>query len=364
MTVARLSPVLAASISACLAFSLSAQEPQPPAGGGMPTPITEHHQAFKTLAGSWRVTSTMAAMPGVEGMEEPSKTTSVERAELICNGLWLKVTGSGEWNGQQMSGIWMLGHNPHNNRYQGVSASSMAGSLSTFEGTYDPERQRWSFEVKTAMGEFRSELVMDGSNRAVETIYGKGPDGAEQVMMTMERVRMKDDAASRPAASQPTGSPRKVSRITDPATQMLASERGRWTADWKMAMPGMPAMTADCVETVEAVCGGAWNWSTFRGPLLGGPFEGHALTGVDPGTGRVTSFWVDSWTAPYMRTEGTFDRETNVFTLTGQAYNGEGKLDPVKSIGTTVDKDSRTLEMHFGKGDGKSVMTIRYRRKR
>ena len=41
---------------------------------------------------------------------------------------------------------------------------------------------------------------------------------------------------------------------------------------------------------------------------------------------QVTSFWVDSMSGAYMRTDGTYDAEKKAFTLRGKVYDENGQL--------------------------------------
>jgi len=340
-----------------LATALAAQEQATPA---MPNPKTPQHERLAAFAGTWRTETKMAAMPGVPGMEAASEMTGVERAELICNGLWLKVAGDGTCQGQSCSGLWLLGYDSIAKTYQCLAASSMDEAPCCIDGRYVEATKVWHFQGNSPMGQFRSEFVFENPDRSVEVAFTKGEDGKETEFMRTVRTRVKGAAAdtgTAPAAAVPADS----AKLAKPLAAMHA-EFGTWDADFTMEMPGAPPMKSKCREVVGPVCGDKWTWSTFTGEMMGAPFEGHCLVGFDSKTEKVVSFWIDSMNGAWMRTDGTYDSAKQTFTMSGTCYDEQGQRQKVASTTTSAGKDARTLRMVFGEGDAKSVMTIAYRR--
>lgn len=337
---------------------LAAQESP---AGAMPNPKTPQHERLAAFVGTWRTESKMAAMPGVPGMEQPTELSGTETAELVCNGLWLKVTGEGVCAGQACAGLWLLGYDAIAKTYQCVAASNMEEAAFAMPGRYDEKAQVWHFQGDTPMGPFRSEFVFESADRSVETCFGKGEGGKETQVMRIVRTRVKGavptDAGAKPAAAM------AADGVAPPAAfAALQAGFGTWDADWTMEMPGAPAMTAKCREVVGPLCAGKWAWSTFRGDVMGAPYEGHALTGYDRKADKVVSYWIDSMNGAYMLTEGAYDATKQTFTLHGTCYDESGKRSVVASTATATGKDARQLRMVFGEGAGQHVMTIAYRR--
>jgi hypothetical protein len=347
---------------------------QDPSAEMMPSPKTEAHEALASLVGTWRVESEMAAMPGVPGMEKPTVWTGIERAELICNGLWLKVTSDSSTNGQEVHGVWMLGYDPHQELYKCIAVSNMEPGASCLDATYDAEQKSWHYVGETpAMGSFRATFVQDGADRSVETCYTANEDGEDVQFMRSVRTRITEAEAAKAAAGEkpPAIVDAKATKPNSgtteaadrhPALAALYADLGTWDADWKMTMPGIPPMESPCREVVEPICGGHWTWSTFTGDMMGQPFKGHALTGYDSASDRVVSFWFDTWTSPYMRTEGTFAPGTRAFRMEGESYDEQGEIVPVASTATSTADGKRIYRMTFGEGEAQSVMTITYTR--
>ncbi len=346
----------------CLAVmftaALAAQDAAPPP---VQSPKTPQHERLAAFVGTWRTETSMAAMPGVPGMEKPTESVGTERASLVCDGLWLEVSGEGTCGGQAASGLWLLGYDPHAKAYQCLAASSMDDAPCCLEARYDEATKIWHFHGETPMGPFRSELVMEGPDRSVETCYTKGKDGAETQFMRAVRTRVKE-AVAKDAAAKPTDVSAPAEPKPPAPLAALHAECGAWNADLKMEMPGEPAVTAKCREVVTPICGGKWTWSTFTGEVMGAPFEGHALTGFDSKNGKVVSFWIDSMNGAFMRTDGTYDDKAKTFTMSGSCYDEQGKRSKVASTATSTGRQSRQLRMVFGDGAGQHVMTIDYTR--
>ncbi|MCU0863206.1 MAG: DUF1579 domain-containing protein [Planctomycetes bacterium] len=332
----------------------------------MPNPKTPQHERLAAFAGTWRTETKMAAMPGVPGMEAASEMVGVERAELVCNGLWLKVAGDGTYQGQACSGLWLLGYDSIAKTYQCLAASNMDDAPCCVDGRHDEATKVWHFHGNSPMGPFRSELVFETPDRSVEVGFTKRDDGKETEFLRIVRTRV-TGAAAASAGTAPAETvasetvPSETKKLAPPLAAMHA-DFGTWDADFTMEMPGAPPMQSKCREVVGPVCGGKWSWSTFTGAMMGAPFEGHCLVGFDAKTEQMVSFWIDSMSGAWMRTDGAYDAGKRTCTMSGTCYDQQGQRQKVASTATSVGKDARTLRTVFGEGAGQSVMTIVYRR--
>lgn len=342
-------------VLACVTSSLAAQDP------AMPSPRLPQHERLAAFVGTWRAETELAAMPGVPGMEEATTMTGVEHASMLCNGLWLHVSGDGSNGTQSMSGLWMVGFNAYTEKYECLVASSAEEAPCCLEASFDEDTETWHFRGEMSGSVFRSEMVFESADRSIETAFAIDDAGGETQFMRTVRTRI--DATAADASTDKPDAPASSDQPDHPAAlTALLADCGTWDADFEMAMPGMPPMTSKCREIVRPILGGKWTWSTFTGEIMGGPFEGHALTGYDSKTGQVVSFWIDSMTGPAMRTDGTFDADTGTFSMTGHSYDENGRLSPVSSKTESDGKDARTMRMEFGTGEAQSVLTITYRR--
>lgn len=338
--------------------ALLAQEPvQEAPAQEMPNPKTKEHDAFAGLVGTWSTHTKTVGMPGVPGMEEATEGKGFETAELVCNGLWLKVTGDSTCNGQVSNGIWLLGYDPFAQRYKCLFAADAMEEPGLLDAVYDSKTKTFTFTGKSPMGEFRSVFVLKDKDTTIETVSMIGEHGTEKEMMRIERKRH--------VGAVPKTAPAAKNAAASEAPAGLAallSECGTWDAEMKMEIPGAPAMESKCQEVVKAICGGKWTWSNYTGTVMGAPFEGHALTGWDATKQRVVSYWIDTMSAPLMQTEGVYDASKKQFALRGTSYDEGGASVPVTQVSTRTSETARELRMTFGEGEGKHVMTILYTR--
>src|SRR5690606_33104427 len=137
----------------------------------MPSPKVEEHEALKSLAGTWDSTVRMAAMPGVPGMEEATEVEGTERAELICDGLWLKWTVEGEFAGQPFQGLWLAGYDPFAERYVGFWIDSNEPTPMEMTGEYDASSKKWAWSGECSQGAMRSEITWKDADTMVETSW-------------------------------------------------------------------------------------------------------------------------------------------------------------------------------------------------
>jgi hypothetical protein len=344
-----------------LAGVLVAQETPAPMAPSAPNPKTPQHERLAAFVGAWRTETKMAAMPGVPGMEKETEMVGVEHAGLVCNGLWLQVQGEGTCQGQASSGLWLLGYDPIAKAYQCLAASSMEPAPFCLEGRFDEAKKVWHFVGDTPSGRLRSELVFESADRSVETGFVQGTDGKEVQCMQIVRSRLQGVVAKDALVERAIAKSEKDGKLPKPLAALHA-DCGTWDAVFQMTMPNAEPMSAKCREVVAPVCGDTWTWSTFTGDLMGGPFEGHALTGYDGKNDKVVSFWIDSANGAWMRTDGSYDAASKTFAMTGTSYDEAGKRQAVSSTATANGVDARTLRMVFGAGDRQHVMTIEYRR--
>jgi hypothetical protein len=343
------------------AHLLAAQEDAKAPSFEMPDPKRPEHATLATLAGDWEFTMRMEAMPGVPGMEEAVTATGIERAELVCNGLWLKSSIDSTFKGAPFQGIWLAGYDPFKKKYSSywVSSDTQECGLSIMDGTYEAATKTWNWAGATPQGEMRSVYVMKGADESTETCYAKTPDGKE--VKCMEIVRKRTSGA-RPVPAGKT--PVKLTETSVPAElAILHKDLGEWDATVKTSPPGMPPGEDQGTETVKAVCGGRWTWSDFRGRMMGVPFEGHALAGYDPKEKKYVSLWIDSLSATAVRTSGCFDPVKKTYALGGQGLCPLGKDVKVSENISWKGDDERVAEFVFESDGQKSQMRINYRRR-
>jgi hypothetical protein len=335
---------------AALSATLIAQE--------MPDPRHKEHDALKPLVGSWETVMKMEAMPGVPGMEKPMEAKGIERAELVCNGLWLKSVIDSTWKGGPFQGIWLAGYDPFAKKYRSywVSSDDQEG-LAVMDGTFDEKSKTWTWSGDTPHGAVRSTFVLKDADNSVETCYLKTPDGKESKCMEITRKRSKSPAAIEASAKVP------AAKLTK-EHELLHQDIGVWEATiLAAAAPGQQPTAEKGTESIVATCNGLWSWSDFKGQMMGAPFEGHALVGFDANEKKYVSVWIDSMSAVAAKTVGTFDEAKKAFTFTGSCNDPTGKPMSIHEVLTWKDADTRVLKMEFKTASETHNMEITYKRK-
>jgi hypothetical protein len=146
-----------------------------------------------------------------------------------------------------------------------------------------------------------------------------------------------------------------------PEHQKLKDMEGTWDAVMKM---GEEESKGTMVWKMDL--GGLWLVSEFQGDFGGQKFAGKGLDSYDPVKKKYVGVWVDSMSASPMVSEGTYDKDGKVLTMTGEGPGPDGK--PSKYKMTTEHKDKNTLFWTlYGPGpDGKEapMFSITYKRKK
>ena len=338
----------------CVALpTLVAQEAKknaPPATGEMqapPNPKTAAHDALKAFAGTWDCTTKMTEA----GSDKAVEAKGVERAELVCNGLWLKSLVTGELAGAPFAGVWVLGYDPSKKVYVGVWGCNTEPAPCQSEGRYDAKTNTWEFTGSGEMGSFKSKLVMKDADNSVETCECTDPSGKPSTMV-ITRKRAKAVAADAGA---------KAGKAPTKEHEELLKCVGEWEGTFKMAaQPGAAAKEpkdaketpteAKCTEKVIPICEGHYLWTNYAMDFMGGPYEGHALVGYDATKKRYVSYWFDSMTPTFMASSGTLDPKTRTLTMTGTSVGHDGKPRATKEVDTWKDDNTRHMAMEM-KGD-------------
>jgi hypothetical protein len=146
----------------------------------------------------------------------------------------------------------------------------------------------------------------------------------------------------------------------------LAINAGTWDAVMSMTGPDGKAIEGKATSVIRLACGGLWLIDDFSTPnFMGGPFEGHGVTGYDPVKGKYIGTWVDSMLTTFMTIEGTYDRTGKVLTMTGMGPGPDGNALKHTMVTTWHGTDKYVFEMFVTGADGKNVptLTITYTRR-
>jgi hypothetical protein len=139
----------------------------------------------------------------------------------------------------------------------------------------------------------------------------------------------------------------------------LARQVGDWTFTSKMWMdPSAPAMESSGTMQAVSLHGGRYVESTWKGNMMGMPFEGRATDGYDNVGKMYVSSWIDNMSTGIMYSTGTCDAAGKTCTHTGDMWDPmSGQKTTMKSTITWMDDNSYKMEM-FGKGPSGQEMKM------
>lgn len=149
--------------------------------------------------------------------------------------------------------------------------------------------------------------------------------------------------------------------------EMLAGDAGEWNAEithW--ADPSAPPEKAKGTEVCKMVMGGRYLKISFKGEIMGEPYNGTGVMGYDNAKKEFFATWIDDMGTGIMVTRGTpVSGEDNSMEMKGTMVDPmTGNDMKVREVVTRIDENHRKMEMFLEHG-GKEMKTmeINYTRK-
>lgn len=139
----------------------------------------------------------------------------------------------------------------------------------------------------------------------------------------------------------------------------LSTQDGEWTAEVSMWMdPAAPPAKSTATAWNKMILGGRYQESSFKGEVMGMPFEGRGVFGYDNSKKVFVSTWVDNMGTGIMYMEGGWNEKTKTIDLRGKCTDPvTGKEMKVREVITFIDENTQKMEMYDYK-DGKEVKTM------
>jgi hypothetical protein len=130
--------------------------------------------------------------------------------------------------------------------------------------------------------------------------------------------------------------------------QKLEPFVGKWTTANKHWMsPDAPAMEMTGQSEIRWILGGRYLQQTYRGDMMGQPFEGHGLTGYDNVMKRYIGLWIDSMGTAFMTSTGSVDDAGKVFTFQAEYPDAvSGKMHQFREVITVESNDKHAMLMY------------------
>ncbi len=149
---------------------------------------------------------------------------------------------------------------------------------------------------------------------------------------------------------------------------LLASVAGDWTFTHTMWMdPAAPPATSTGTASYTTIMGGRYVQGTYRGMMMGMPFEGVGVTGYDNISKQFVSSWYDNFGTGIMMLTGTYDAATRTFTYSSDVDDPmkPGTKVKVREVIRLVDPTRHVMEWYETRaGKESKTMEIVYTRKK
>lgn len=167
------------------------------------------------------------------------------------------------------------------------------------------------------------------------------------------------DKPKAPAAPSMDDAMKAMASAATPGEQQkrLARFAGDWTFENTMWMdPSQPPMKSTGTMHGELLMGGRYVEHTWKGNMMGQPFEGRGTDAYDNVAKHYVSSWLDNMGTGIMYQIGSCDAAGNVCNYSGDMWDPmSGQKSTTRSTITWMDDKTFKNEM-FGPGpDGKEV---------
>lgn len=129
---------------------------------------------------------------------------------------------------------------------------------------------------------------------------------------------------------------------------------GNWKAESKWWMSedadAEPMVSPGTLEA-KWVLDGRFATYTYRGDMMGMPFEGIGFVGFDNIRKQYVSIWMDSMSTMIMQDYGDYDAASKTFTYLGEFKDPMGKTYKSRHTIKVVDKDKHVMTFHHKRDD-------------
>lgn len=134
--------------------------------------------------------------------------------------------------------------------------------------------------------------------------------------------------------------------------KMLADETGSWDVTMKFWMgPETVPQTDKSTAEAKMIMGGRYQETTYKGTMMGMPWEGKSTVAFNNKTGMYTSTFIDNSGTGMMVGTGIYDEPTKSINLKGEIVDPvTGKTIKYREVYTFVDAKTRKMELFDTKG--------------
>ncbi|MHA4844951.1 DUF1579 domain-containing protein [Flavitalea antarctica] len=190
------------------------------------------------------------------------------------------------------------------------------------------------------------------------------------VMASLIGVSCQDEKAADPIGAAPSDSAGTAKSKTeaawipvDSATEMkawmeyatpgeahktIAKTSGNWVGESTSWMAnGAPPMKSKSTMESKMILDGRYQLSTFKGDMMGMPFQGMSIGGYDNSKKKYFTTWIDNMGTGILKLEGDMDEATRKITYTGKMTNPANGLEcDMREVYTMIDDNNGLMELY------------------
>ena len=134
---------------------------------------------------------------------------------------------------------------------------------------------------------------------------------------------------------------------------------GRWDVEATMwAMPGAPPSKSKNTNEGEMIMGGRYVRLSYKGIMMGQPFEGLQITGYDNIEKAYKTFWIDNSSTSFYLLSGQYDPAKKTYFFKGTWADPMGGVTPVRMVIKIVGPDEYASESFTTLPDGKEFKNM------
>ena len=143
--------------------------------------------------------------------------------------------------------------------------------------------------------------------------------------------------------------------------EMLASCNGAWKTTATMwQAPNMEPVVGEGTTMNEMILGGRYQKSSYKGEMMGMPFEGVNTLAYDNATKEFISTWIDNMGTGMMICKGKYNEDEKMVEMNGTYVDPMSKTEkPFRETFKLVDNDHQVLEMYVNDDNGDEFMTMK-----
>ncbi|RZJ73938.1 DUF1579 domain-containing protein [Flavobacterium sp.] len=147
--------------------------------------------------------------------------------------------------------------------------------------------------------------------------------------------------------------------------KLLAADTGSWKVTMTSFMDPKKPTKEDATADIKMTMGGRYQEASYKGKMMGQPFEGVSTVSYNNASNKFESTWRDNMGTGTMFVTGDYDPNTKSITFTGNMPDPMTKKDKkFREVFTWVDDNTRKMEMFDTDPAGKEFKSLEIEMKR